>query len=392
MARSLCSLELFTGAGGLALGLSQAGFSHLGLIERDRESCRTLRANARTGRWDVEEVAEGDARDIDYSRYGDDIDLLAAGVPCQPFSLGGVHQGPMDQRDMFPVLLEAVRNTRPKAVLVENVPGLLRESFRPYFDYIVHRLGHPHLLREADESWLEHDARLKRASSGAQTDDRYTVDFRVLNAANFGVPQKRVRLFVQAIRSDLGVYPEWPNETHSEALLVEAKRHGAYWEAHGIAPVERPGFRQADLMPFIEPSLKRWRTVRDALAGLPDPSQVQQSLPFSDHIFVPGARTYPGHTGSLLDEPAKTLKAGVHGVPGGEGVIILDDDSVRYLSIREAARLQTFPDDYGFAGPRTEAMRQIGNAVAVQLAERIGATVRRYFSATTTEQPLQAVG
>jgi DNA (cytosine-5)-methyltransferase 1 len=87
------------------------------------------------------------------------------------------------------------------------------------------------------------------------------------------------------------------------------------------------------------------------------------------HYYIPGARRYVGHTGSPLDEPAKTLKAGVHGVPGGENALLQPDGSVRYFTIREAARLQTFPDAFTFAGSWTESMRQIGNAVPVTLAE-----------------------
>ena len=97
----------------------------------------------------------------------------------------------------------------------------------------------------------------------------------------------------------------------------------------------------------------------------------------SNHIVNPGARSYPGHTGSPLDEPAKTLKAGDHGVPGGENMLARPDGSIRYFTVREAARLQTFPDDYVFQGAWSEAMRQLGNAVPVKLAESIASAVAR---------------
>ena len=110
--------------------------------------------------------------------------------------------------------------------------------------------------------------------------------------------------------------------------------------------------------------------MRDAIGDLPDPQLGASG--YSDHKFQPGARSYAGHTGSPLDEAAKTLKAGVHGVPGGENMLRRPDGSVRYFSIRESARLQTFPDDYRLHGSWTEAMRQLGNAVPVMLAEAIG--------------------
>lgn len=114
------------------------------------------------------------------------------------------------------------------------------------------------------------------------------------------------------------------------------------------------------------PKEKAWVTVRDALAGLGEPDGE------NNHVFQAGARAYAGHTGSPLDEPAKALKAGDHGVPGGENMLVKDDGSVRYFSIREAARLQGLPDDWQFVSSWSESMRQIGNAVPTQLAEAMG--------------------
>ena len=127
------------------------------------------------------------------------------------------------------------------------------------------------------------------------------------------------------------------------------------------------------------PTTLPWRTVRDAISDLPDPT-----MPFGqkvlNHRYQQGARSYPGHTGSALDEPAKTLKAGVHGVPGGENMLRRPDGSVRYFTVRESARLQTFPDDYELHGSWTEAMRQLGNAVPVALAEVIARDVKAQLS------------
>ena len=117
-----------------------------------------------------------------------------------------------------------------------------------------------------------------------------------------------------------------------------------------------------------------WLTVRDAIGDLPDPEKELRNG-IANHNFNAGARSYMGHTGSPLDEPAKTLKAGDHGVPGGENMLARVDGSVRYFTVREAARLQTFPDDYTFRGAWTEAMRQLGNAVPVKLAEVVAGSV-----------------
>jgi DNA (cytosine-5)-methyltransferase 1 len=119
-----------------------------------------------------------------------------------------------------------------------------------------------------------------------------------------------------------------------------------------------------------------WRTVRDTLVGLPDPQlNPHEASEHLNHRFQPGARPYAGHTGSVVDLPAKTLKAGDHGVPGGENMLVKLDGSVRYFSVRESARLQTFPDGYEFHGSWTETMRQLGNAVPVLLAQTVAASV-----------------
>ena len=114
--------------------------------------------------------------------------------------------------------------------------------------------------------------------------------------------------------------------------------------------------------------------MRDAINDLPDPRS-KAARAILNHNFQPGAKPYPGHTGSVLDLPAKTLKAGDHGVPGGENMVALPDGTYRYFSVRESARLQTFPDGYLFHGSWTETMRQLGNAVPVRLAQVVGASV-----------------
>ena len=131
--------------------------------------------------------------------------------------------------------------------------------------------------------------------------------------------------------------------------------------------------RQLNLSPTM--THRPWRTVRDALEGMPKPRNTSMTGGFLNHRFQPGARAYKGHTGSLLDLPAKTLKAGDHGVPGGENMMVMDSGEVRYFTVRESARLQAFPDGYAFHGAWSETMRQLGNAVPVVLAHRVAASV-----------------
>lgn len=371
------SVELFAGAGGLSLGLEAAGFKHAAVLEWNRDACETLRLN----RGDAWPVHEGDVRSFNYASIQHDIDLLAGGPPCQPFSLGGKHRAQLDERDMFPQAVRAVRELRPRAFMFENVKGLLRQTFSSYFSYILLMLEYPSAEIKQGEDWLTHLARLeKMRTRGAPPE--YNVIFRLLNAADYGVPQKRERVFIVGFRSDQGVSWSFPEPTHSlDALLWDQWITGEYWKRHHIqAPnaikkALAPRVRRLESMLF-PPQGQPWRTVRDALGDMPDPRH-PNATSIEGHAFNPGARAYPGHTGSPIDEPAKTLKAGDHGVPGGENMLAMPNGEVRYFSVRESARLQTFPDDYRLTGSWSEAMRQLGNAVPAKLAEIIARDIQR---------------
>lgn len=377
------SVELFTGAGGLALGIEKAGFHHDVVVERNKYCCYTIRQNQADGFKPLQDwrLFSGDVRAFDYSELKGEVHLLAGGPPCQPFSIGGKHRGPLDARDMFPEVVRAMRELRPRAVLVENVRGLLRESFAKYFEYVTLQMRYPEIVTKSDEDWTEHLSRLERHyTKGREKGLQYNIVYRPLNAANYGVPQKRERVIIVGFRSDLAVEWSFPNETHSfDALLRDQWVSGAYWERHNVSKKKRPALPQrykerverlkAERMLF-EPEERPWRTVRDAISDLPDPERENCSA-YHNHEHNPGARSYTGHTGSPLDEAAKTLKAGDHGVPGGENTVVLPDGSVRYFTVRESARLQTFPDEYVFHGVWSEAMRQIGNAVPVDLGSAI---------------------
>lgn len=380
-------VELFAGAGGLAMGVHLAGFEPKVVVEWDRWACDTIRENGSRGyplvaNWNVH---EGDVRAFDWESVSQGIDLVAGGPPCQPFSMGGKHRAYDDTRDMFPATVDIVRRLHPRAFIVENVKGLTRSTFANYYQYILLQLTFPEIGRREQEDWFDHFRRLQKERASGKAIGKgltYNVVPTLVNAADYGVPQKRERVFIVGFRSDLGVEWSFPPATHShDALLHDQWVSGIYWERHGISKRNRPGMpeRVATRVRKLRDSLVpldtiAWRTVRDALVGLPDPeSRSAGSIP--DHRFQGGARVYSGHTGSPLDLPAKTLKAGNHGVPGGENMLVRENASVRYFTIREAARIQTFPDGYRFHGSWTETMRQLGNAVPVMLGRAVASSV-----------------
>jgi DNA (cytosine-5)-methyltransferase 1 len=364
------SLELFSGAGGLAKGLELAGFEHAKFVEFDKNACNSLRKN-----FSADLVFEGDVRTFDFGTL-EGIDLIAGGPPCQPFSLGGKHRAHEDHRDMFPYAAKAVSYHRPKAFVFENVKGLLRSTFTSYFQYVLLRLTYPEITIASGEDWQDHFRRLTKITWSKYSGIKYRVSYKLLNAADYGVPQIRERVFIVGIRSDLEVEWTFPEATHSQSMLNEQQQlTGEYWKRHNVPmPIElitkfQKNRKQYALAFELEPRCKPWRTVRDVIGNLPDPNSDHDIV---DHIFRDGARTYVGHTGSYIDLPAKTLKAGGHGVPGGENMIRYEDGKVRYLTVYEGKLLQTFDPTFHICGAWGEGMRQIGNAVPTLLAKKIG--------------------
>jgi len=380
------SIELFAGAGGLALGGSISGLKHSAVLEWDSHSCNALRHNIARPNWEFDkwDVLERDVRSYDFTQHAGQVDIVSGGPPCQPFSVGGKHRAYNDARDMFPQASRAVAEIAPKAFIFENVRGLARESFKNYFQYITLRLTFPEETIRPNEEWKDHLARLERLyTSGGCYGLRYRVLTQVLNAANFGIPQQRHRVFIVGFRSDIQNEWNFPTETHSEdALIVDKWVEKTYWDEHEIALKDRPkitDYEERKLSRMVIPLRRRWQTVRDAIDGLPDPSS-NDSTKISGHKFQPGAKPYPGHTGSQLDFPSKALKAGDHGVPGGENMLALPNGMYRYYTIRESARIQTFPDTYEFPASWTESMRQLGNAVPVKLASVVISSVKKALS------------
>lgn len=383
------SVELFAGGGGLALGTHLAGFSTEVVAEWDRWSCDTLRENQVAGHplTGSMDVREGDVRDVDWSAVPADVALVSGGPPCQPFSGGGKGGAADDSRDMFPATAEVIRTLRPRAFIVENVRGLTRSAFSEYFSYIQLRLSHPELVSLPRESWGQHLARLRAEHTSVHSDLQYNVLPTLVNAADYGVPQQRWRVFLIGFRKDVDAEWSFPEPTHSAAALRAAQLDGTYWERHQVPARHRvvPTRRSSP-----QKKLRPWRTVRDALSDLPEPT-LGGSSTYLNHVLQPGARTYPGHTGSYIDAPAKALKAGVHGVPGGENMLRDVDESIRYFSVREAARLQTFPDRYRLHGPWGEAMRQLGNAVPVLLAQTVAASVHEHLALAQARAEIGAI-
>ncbi|QFZ74291.1 DNA (cytosine-5-)-methyltransferase [Streptomyces fagopyri] len=424
------SVELFAGGGGLVQASEEAGFRHLLLNEFARRACETLEENHFTGHPEdvgvdvlakaVENLPEpdpamspeelrkgvplvrGDVRQLDMSFLRErGVDLLTGGPPCQPFSLGGVAKGDEDERNMFPQMFRAVREMRPKAILCENVRGLLRPSFKPYFQYIQRELTLPFVERGDGIDWREHDRLLTEMVTAGDTDpsERYDVMEFEVNAANYGVPQIRNRVILLAFRADLRVDKERVRralrQTHSVEALIRSFQDGSYWERHPRVAKhvrDRVAARAGEQLTLGDDEAAGkapWVTLRDAVCDLPaiDMHKLDKITEqgFRDHVGWPGARIYDGHTPNELDRPAKTVKAGVHGVPGGESVMLLDERARaedgrweyvhRYMTVREAARVMTFRDDWRLAGPRGERMRQLGNAVPVELGKTFASVV-----------------
>jgi len=367
----MLSAELFAGCGGLALGMSRAGFKHTLMAEFDADAVATVLHNKNRGVAHVTDwpMRRLDVRDIAWLAHRGKLSAISGGPPCQPFGIGGKKKGQKDARDMWPEAIRAIREAEPDAFLFENVRNIAGPRFRQYLEWIICHLQRPGDIRGHDETCAAHLDRLCFSKSPRT----YDVAWQVVNAADYGAPQVRFRVLIFGAHARLHVTPDMMPATHSlDRLLWDQYVTGEYWTRHNLKrrPIPTSARRQARMARLwtldSPPTTRPWLTVRDAIAGLGEPNGKR------NHMFQPGARIYPGHTGSPLDLPAKALKAGDHGVPGGENMMVRDDDSVRYFTTREAARLVGLPDDYMFPRSWSESMRQLGNAVPSQLAEAAG--------------------
>lgn len=326
------------------------------MVEFNKAAFRTLAHNKERGLapfcdWPIRNI---DVRSASWSALSGQVDVVAGGPPCQPFSIAGNHRGAQDPRDMWPEAIRAVRETKPRAFLFENVRGLLRATFADYLRDIKQQLSRP--------------------TEGLE----YVVGHMPVNSADYGAAQQRHRVVIYGFRKDIREVVSPPKPTHSlSRLLWEQWITGDYWREYDLPQpraTEIPKLFNGRIEKLkkgdVPPSAQRWRTVRDALRGLGGPmAQVNHEVRY-------GARSYPGHTGSTYDFPAKALKAGAHGVPGGENTLRCSNGEVRYFTVREAARLQGLPDEMEFPGSWCENTRQLGNAVPVEMAAVFGAWVR----------------
>lgn len=316
-------IELFAGAGGLALGLEQAGFDGLAYVEMNGDACETLRRN-RPG-WNV---IEGDVHEIDFRQYDGQVDLVSGGFPCQAFSMAGKRLGFGDIRGtLFAEIIRCANETHPKMLLMENVKGLLSHDGGRTFETIRHEI--------------------EKAG--------YSLQWKVLNASYHGVGQARERIVMIGIRDDL-----------TDRISFE------YPESDG-----------------------RQTTLRDALDGVPDSpgalySEKKEKVldlvpPGGCWVDLPQdiAREYmkssydsPGGKRGMArrlswDRPCLTLTTS----PSQKQTERCHPDETRPLTVREYARVQSFPDDWEFAGGIGSQYRQIGNAVPVEMARRIGVQI-----------------
>lgn len=322
MTTSPTCIDLFAGAGGLSLGLKMAGWRTLVASDYDAAACATYRRN-----FDGVEVLEDDIRGVSWKRLRGKVDLVAGGPPCQPFSVAGNQKAHKDERDMLPEFVRAVREIKPRLLLMENVAGLTTSRNLPYLESKLDE------LRELG----------------------YEVNFRLLNSADYGVAQERLRVIVFGGLSEC---PKFPRATHGT-------RSRPYVPARAAlegAPEDEPNRAIVTYArnPVLRPS--PWAGMLVNGGGRPiNLSEPSQTIPAS----AGGNRTH------IVDSAGVLLDYHGHLIAGGkprQGIV----PHVRRLTLRESARLQSFPDNFEFCGERSAKYRQVGNAVPPLLGKAVG--------------------
>lgn len=324
-------IELFAGAGGLAIGLEKAGFKSVLLNELDKDACATLKANR--PEWNV---VQGDITTQDFTPYQHQVDVISGGFPCQAFSYAGKKMGFEDARGtLFFEFARAVKEVQPKVFIAENVRGLLNHE----------------------------NGRTLQAIKDVIAELGYTlVEPKVLKAIFYRVPQKRERLILIGIRNDLAHFAEfqWPSPYHKVLTLKDALKAGELFDTD-VAPSQGQKYpqRKAEILDMV-PQGGYWR-------DLPEPIQKEYMM---KSYYLGGGKTGMARRLSW-DEPSLTLTC----APAQKQTERCHPDETRPLTVREYARIQTFPDHWQFSGSLSSQYKQIGNAVPVNLAHAVGRSV-----------------
>lgn len=334
--REYTSIELFAGAGGLAIGMEKAGFKHVMLNEIDHDACQTLMLNR--PEW---HVAEGDVRKVDFSRFRDKIDIVTGGFPCQTFSFAGKKAGFNDTRGtLFFELARAVKETNAKVFVGENVKGL-----------------------------ASHDGgKTLKVLRDAIDDMGYTlVEPRILQAIKYMVPQKRERIILVAIRNDLAEKCSfaWPSPYHRIMTLRDAFFKGDLYDCD---------VPRSDGASYPEKKRKVLKLVPQGADWRSLPEDVAREF-MGGSYGLGGGKTGMARRLSL-DEPSLTLTCS----PVQKQTERCHPLETRPLTVREYARIQTFPDDWRFCGSLASQYKQIGNAVPVNLAWALGRALVRLMN------------
>lgn len=320
MAKKFTSIELFGGCGGLALGMEKAGFETKMIVEQNKKACETLRANR--PKWNV---IEDDIHTVDFTSYKDKIDFVSGGAPCQAFSYAGKKLGFGDIRGtLFAEFARCVKETNPKMFLFENVKGLLSHDDGKTFNTILHTFE----------------------------DLGYKVQFEVLNASFYGVGQRRERLIVIGIRNDLKdkIDFKYPKPTKTETTLKKALKNCPKSEGQT----------------YSENKKKVMELVPAGGCWVDLPEDVAKKYMGKSYYSGGGRRGYCRRIS--WDEPCLTLTTS----PSQKQTDRCHPDEVRPFTVREYARIQSFPDSWKFLGSINDKYKQIGNAVPVEMARRIG--------------------
>lgn len=329
-------IELFAGTGGLAIGMEKAGFESVLLNEIDKHACNTLRKNRPS--WNV---VEGNISQIDFTPYCDQVDALSGGFPCQAFSYAGNKRGFEDTRGtLFFEFARAVKETNPKVILAENVRGLLKhddgktlETMKQIIDELGYELVEP----------------------------------RVLKAMFYQVPQKRERLLLVGIRKDLNHLAKfnWPSPYHRIMTLKDALKKGELYNSDvSISKGQTYPEKKKKVLQLV-PQGGYWRDL---------PEKLQKEYMMKSY-YLGGGKTGMARRLSW-DEPSLTLTC----APAQKQTERCHPEETRPLTVREYARIQTFPDDWRFTGSITSQYKQIGNAVPVNLAYAVGRALIRLLN------------